>query len=471
MSAEEPALSGFVEAFGLPLHVTSLPPIRNNLRAFAQVFRDLYPRGAIRYAVKASGHPALLQAVREEGAGADVDSPFEARSALMAGIQPQALTVNGNGKDDDLIRQAVAQDMLLVADSAEELAQVDAAARSQGRRARMLLRLSGFELGAVTGASILTSGTWSKFGIAQAEAPDLLETLPSYPSIHCLGLHAHLGSQITRPEPYLAVLGRMLELGRLLEARAGRCAVLDLGGGFPVNYLDRPAWDTLRRRLAARDGFGWNLATGGLRPRADGALDEADWQGTAFHCPWPKAEMLRAVLQGKVRVEGRTQGTLGALASLGGPELLVEPGRSIVEDAGLTLCRVAQVRRAAAVHNLVTVELGVMSHADALLGGAANRWELVGGEAEPEPFETFIAGNLCFSGDVLTPFKTTLHRRPRRGDTLIVRDTGAYSAQFMASNANAFPAPAEDPRGGGRADHRDEAPGTFRGHLRAMSIK
>jgi diaminopimelate decarboxylase len=429
------------EAYGLPLHITALPQVRDNLRAFAQVFRDLYPRGSIRYAVKASGHPALLKAVREEGAGADVDSPFEARSSLMAGMEPRALTVNGNGKDDDLIREAVAQDMLLVADSAEELAQLDAAARIQGRRARTLLRLSGFELGALTGASILTSGTWSKFGIAQAEAPDLLEALPSYPSLRCLGLHAHLGSQITRPEPYLAVLGRMLELSRILEARTGHCSFLDLGGGFPVNYLDLPAWNTLRRRLAARDGFGWNQATGGLRPRADGTLDEADWQGTVFHCPWPKAEMLRAILQGEVRVEGRTQSVLGALEALGGPELLVEPGRSIVEDAGITFCKVAQVRRAAAVHNLVTVELGVMSHADALLGGAANRWELVGGEAEPEPFETFIAGNLCFSGDLLTPFKTSLHRRPHRGETLIIRDTGAYSAQFMASNANAFPRP------------------------------
>lgn len=430
------------EAYGLPLHVTFLPSVRNNLRDFAQVFRDLYPQGSIRYAVKASGHPALLAAVAQDGAGADAASPFEVRCALQAGIPARAVNVNGNAKDDGLIGEAVAQDMLLVADSAEELAQVEAVARSQGRQARLLLRLSGFALGEVTGASILTSGTWSKFGIPINEIQDLLEDLSAFPSLRFLGLHAHIGSQLTRPEPYLAVLGRMVELARALKVRTGSCSILNLGGGFPVNYLDRPAWDSLLRRLAAQDGFGWNGSTGGLRAGADGALDAFRWHGTAFHSPWPKAAMLRAILQGRVQVEGRALGTLEALASLEGPELMVEPGRSIVEDAGITLCTVSQVRRVASAHNLVTVEMGITSHADALLEGGANRWQLLGGAAESEPFETFIAGNLCFSGDLLTPFKTSLHRRPRRGDTLVVRDTGAYSGHFMASNANAFPRPA-----------------------------
>ena len=82
-----------------------------------------------------------------------------------------------------------------------------------------------------------------------------------------------------------------------------------------------------------------------------------------------------------------------------------------------------------------------MSHADALLEGLPNRWEVLGGPADPEPFEAFIAGNLCFSGDLLARFKTRLHRRPRRGDTLVIHATGAYTAHFMASNANAYPRP------------------------------
>lgn len=436
------AAEGWREAYGLPLHITFLPVVQDNLRGFAEVFRDAYPRGSIRYAVKASGHPALLAAVAQGGAGADAASPFEVRCALEAGVPAQAVNVNGNGKEDALIREAVAGDMLLVADSVEELVQAEAVARGQGCRGRVLLRLSGFDLGEVTGARILTGGTWSKFGISIGEIPDLLGGLAAFPSLRILGFHAHIGSQLTRPEPYLAVLGRMVELGLALRARTGSCPILNLGGGFPVNYLDRPAWDALRRRLAARDGFGWNGTTGGLRVGADGVLDTSRWHGTAFHSPWPKAAMLKAILQGRVQVEGRALGAREALASLGEPELMVEPGRSIVEDAGITLCTVAQVRRVASVHNLVTVEMGITSHADALLEGGANRWQLLGGAAESEPFETFIAGNLCFSGDLLTPFKTSLHRRPRRGDTLVLRDTGAYSGHFLASNANAFPRPA-----------------------------
>ncbi|HLO66057.1 MAG TPA: alanine racemase [Holophaga sp.] len=426
-------------ARGLPLHLTWLPRIRENLGAFQAVFRDLYPRGAVRYAVKASCHPALLAAVREEGAGADVASPFEARCALEAGMDGRDLDLNGNCKEDALIREAVAHDMLIVADSAEELPLVEAAAREAGRRARVLLRLSGFDLGPVTAEAIFTAGPWSKFGIPVAEIPGVLDALGSWPHLRVLGFHTHIGSQITRPEPYLAVLGRMVELGGALRAREGACRILNLGGGFPVNYLDREGWSAYRRRLAARDGFAWNLGTGALAPRPDGTFDPEDWRGEAYFSQWPGAAMLRAVLEGEVRVEGRALGVREALASLDGPELLVEPGRSVAEDAGVTLCRVAHVRRAFGGRGLVTAEMGVMGHGDALLEGLPNRWEVAGGPPDPAPFEAFIAGNLCFSGDLLSRTQVPFHRRPVRGDILVARDTGAYTSHFIASNANAYP--------------------------------
>lgn len=426
-------------ARGLPLHLTWLPRVRENLRAFQAVFRDLYPNGAVRYAAKASCHPVLLAAVREEGAGADVASPFEARCALEAGMDGRDLDLNGNCKEDALIREAVARDMLVVADSAEELPLVDAAAREAGREARVLLRLSGFELGPVTADAIFTAGPWSKFGIPVGEIPAVLDALPSWPRLRVQGLHTHIGSQITSPAPYLAVLGRMVELGRTLRERGLGCRILNLGGGFPVNYLDREAWAAYRRRLAARDGFSWNLGTGGLAPRPDGTFDPEDWRGEAYFSEWPGAAMLRAVLEGEVQVEGRTLGAREALAALDGPQVLVEPGRSVAEDAGATLCRVSHVRRAFGARGLVTAEMGVMGHGDALLEGLPNRWEVAGGSPEPEPFMAFIAGNLCFSGDLLSRTQVAFHRRPARGDVLVARDTGAYTSHFIASNANAYP--------------------------------
>ncbi len=426
---------------GLPLHITWLPRIRENVRAFKAAFADLYPKGAIRYAVKAAAHPALLAAIRAEGAGADVTSPFEARCALEAGMAPATLDLNGNCKEDGLVREALAGDMLFVADSVEDLHLAEAAARSLGVRPRLILRLSGYDLGKVTGDAIFTAGRWSKFGIPVDETPAVLENLAAWPSLRILGFHTHIGSQITSPAPYLAVLGTLLELGAVLRDRVGACPILNLGGGFPVNYLDAHAWDELRRRTAAQDGFAWNLGTGGLDRGPDGALDPASWHGEAFHSPWPKAEMLRAVLGGETTVDGRSVPVLKALEALGSPELVIEPGRSIAEDAGITLCRVAHVRRAAGAHNLVTVEMGVTSHADAMLEGLPNRWDVLDGPADPEPFETFVAGNLCFSGDLLARYKVPLHRRPVRGDTLVIHDTGAYTSHLMASNANAYPRP------------------------------
>src|SRR5512132_2292809 len=191
----------------LPLHLTWAPQVRANLRSFAAAFQEYYPRGNIRYAVKASCHRALLRVVDEEGCGADVTSPFEVRCSLEAGMDPRRLDVNGNCKEESLIAQAIGEDMLLVADSFEELALIDGAARALGRRPRVVLRVSGFELGPITGTPTSTAGKWSKFGVAATDVPSFLQCIVPFDAIDLLGFQAHIGSQIASPAPYLVVLG------------------------------------------------------------------------------------------------------------------------------------------------------------------------------------------------------------------------------------------------------------------------
>jgi diaminopimelate decarboxylase len=110
-------LSWWIESFGLPFHVSYAPDIRANLLAFKEVFARLYPKGEVRYAGKASTHPAIFRLAAEAGVGIDVASPYETRCALEAGVPPDRLDLNGNAKDDGLLNLAIGKDMLIIIDS------------------------------------------------------------------------------------------------------------------------------------------------------------------------------------------------------------------------------------------------------------------------------------------------------------------------------------------------------------------
>ncbi|MCD4783083.1 MAG: alanine racemase [Candidatus Eremiobacteraeota bacterium] len=458
-SGDETRLMGreldfWIDRFGLPLHLCYSPVIRENIRGFHRVFREAYPRGEVRYAVKASAHPSVLRIVQEEGGGADVASYNEVRSARQAGIDPEKLVLNGNCKEDELIEEAIRENMLIIADCREEFDLIAEIAVRMGKRPRVLLRISGYNLGNVTQASVFTAGIWTKFGEPIDRVPDFIKSLQDYPQVNFMGFHTHIGSQITELKPYRAVLGRLGELGRHLNRAGIKCRVINIGGGYPVSYVDKDTWDNLVQRTregleAARRGdfshmFCWAGQTEGFPPDETGQINLDKWNGEKFYSAYPKWNMLRALLKGTVPVDGEEIPTVEALDGLGGPILMVEPGRSIVEDAGITLARASHVRTISGGHNLVALEMGVTSYCDSLIEGDIKHWEILTGSpsGDDEPFETFVGGNLCFSGDMLAKYKISLPRRPKRGDILMIRATGAYSSSYMPANANSFPRPA-----------------------------
>ncbi|OPY83859.1 MAG: Diaminopimelate decarboxylase [Smithella sp. PtaU1.Bin162] len=447
-------LSWWVNKFQLPLHIYSGSVIGENVKAFRQVFQNLYPQGHIRFAAKACAHPAVFKIISREGAGIDVASYYEAQCALASGVPPEKLDLNGNCKEDFLIAKAIETDMLIVADSIEEFQIISRIAGRMGRRPRVVMRLSGFELGHVTAEAIFTAGKWTKFGADVDDIPAFLKTLDSYSSVRLLGFHTHIGSQIADLEPYLAVLGKMIELGHLLKKTGRNCEIINIGGGYPISYVNKEEWERFLERiregyLAARSGdpsriFIWHNRTRGFETEPDGRLATSHWNDEKFYSPYPKEKMVEAVLRGKVKVYGEEVNTVAALRALGEPALVIEPGRSLVGDSAITLARVSQVRKIGGSHNLMTLEMGVTSLGTALVYMPVHRWEIINDydRKDPEPFETFVGGNLCFSGDMLAKYKIALQRKPVRGDIVLIRDTGSYGPQFFASNANAFPRPA-----------------------------
>ncbi len=447
-------LSWWLARYELPLHLYYAPVIRRNLQAFKEVFARLYPKGRVCFAAKACTHSAVLKIAQDEGCGADVASYNEARCALEAGIPAHHLDLNGNCKEDFLIRDAIVQGMNIIADGMEEMEKIEEIAAQLQKKARVLLRISGYDLGDVTADSIFTAGLWTKFGAPLETVPECVAALDRFHFVQLVGFHTHIGSQITVVEPYLAVMGKLVEMAALLNQMGGRCEVINIGGGFPVAYVDQPDWDSLFERIregyaAAGQGdysksFVWHDGAAGFADESTGKVHLDRWTGERFFTDLPKEKMLEALLSGEIILHGRPIDTVKALKALGEPKLTVEPGRSIMEDSGVTLARVGVVKAVARYHHLVSLEMGVTSHGESLIGRPVKHWDIVNDYElrDAEPFAAFIAGNLCFSGDMLSRYKVLFKRKPKRGDIIMIHDTGAYSSSLLASASNAYPRPA-----------------------------
>ena len=460
MNGDEAVICGYPVSwwdkhYGLPLHIHYGPQIKANARAFRRVFKDVYPKGEIRFAAKANPHPAVFKLVVEENEGIDVASPNEAEGALMAGVDPRHLDVNGNAKTNDFIRKAMAMDMAIISDSLEEFGLIGRLAKEANRKPRVLQRLSGFSMSNVTAAGSFTCGQWTKFGMNIKDINEFIAMLGKHPHLNFQGFHVHIGSPIATLDPYKTVAAKLVEFSRLVAAKGHPCQMINLGGGYPVNYVNEAQWNEMLARI--RKGYEayakgdhsklwvWENGAAGFQDELTGKIDFDNWTGERFYSDYPKEKMLEAVLKSDLNVDGKSIPFLKALRDIGEPTVVIEPGRSLVEDSGVTLSRVGHVKKVGGVHDLIALEAGVTNFGDALEHEIPmNRWGLATGleKKDKNPFQAFVAGQLCFTGDMPSKYKVQLQRRPVRGDVLMTRDTGAYDPQFYAANTNAFPRPA-----------------------------
>jgi hypothetical protein len=176
-----------------------------------------------------------------------------------------------------------------------------------------------------------------------------------------------------------------------------------------------------------------------------GRIAPQGMESELFTARYPKEKMLEALLTNDITVNGRTMKATAALEVAATPALMVEPGRSIVSDSGITLARVAFDKKIAGVHGLISLDLGVVNYCQAIVALPARKWALatLPQRRDPAPFETFIAGNLCFSADMLSRLKVAFPRRPLRGDVLLISSTGAYT---IRPSSPPTPTPSRGPR-------------------------
>ena len=348
------------------------------LRNQARAYRAAAPDALVVYGTKAFPSVAVLRLFVEEGLGADVSTAGELAFALRAGLDGARLVVHGNNKEDELLRGAATAGALVVLDSLEELERAQAAGVE-----RFLVRVTpGIE--ADTHEAVKTAHHGSKFGLPPDDAVDLIRRVPD-----CEGLHVHVGSQLMHFGASLMTVDWVAQFAARLRSELGWTPrLVDLGGGLGV------------RHVIEEPSFSIEEFVGGLV----GELRRA-WH----------------------------------LQQLPEPELALEPGRSLVSRAGVTLYTVGGVKRASAATTYVTIDGGMSDNPRPAMYNARYA-ALLASRADTEPDGAFaIAGKHCESGDVL--IERVELPLPRRGDILAVPVTGAYTLA-MSSTYNAVPRPA-----------------------------
>lgn len=363
---------------GTPLYVYSADTITSRYRALDEAFGS-YPH-ALHYALKANSTLAIARLLRGLGAGADANSGGEIDVALRAGFIPAEIVFTGVGKTDAELMQAIDLGVKTInAESEGELERIDALAVARETRARVALRVNP-DIDALSHPHISTGLKTDKFGIALEAVRDVGRRAATRAGLEIVGLHIHVGSQITDLGPLRRAAEAIVALARELRAEGIAIDHVDLGGGLGISY--------------------------------DGS-------------PVPSAADYAAALLPVVHGSGLA--------------LILEPGRNIVAPAGALLSRVVDVKEQPGGKTFVILDAGMTELIRPMLYDAFHRIEPVLAATGPD-IVCDIVGPLCESSDTLG--KARRIPRPRVGDLFAIRDAGAYGA-VMASNYNRRPMPAE----------------------------
>jgi diaminopimelate decarboxylase len=360
---------------------------RETLVARTRAYARVDPEPLVVYGTKAFPNVALLRLFAGEGLGADVSTRGELEFALRAGVPGDRLLFHGNNKSDEELRAGAEAGALVVLDSLEEVAR----ARAAGVE-RVLVRLTP-AIEADTHRSIQTAHAESKFGLVADDAlAAVREALAA--GLDVAGLHVHIGSQLTRTTESLLAVERLADVAQHCRTELDWTPrVFDLGGG-----------------LAVRQSLGE---------------------------PVPDPEAFASELVQRLRDHWTDAA-----------RVILEPGRSLVGQAGFTLYRIGVVKRTTGIA-YAAIDGGMSDNPRPQLYGS--RYEaLLANRADEAPTGSYrVAGKHCESGDVLIDGVEL--PEPRRDDVLAVPATGAYTLG-MASNYNGVPRPAAVLVAGGRAE-------------------
>lgn len=377
--------------YGTPLIVYDLELIRNRARAFRDTFKKHGVKAQVAYASKAFSCIAIYQFVKEEDLSLDVVSGGELYTALKANFPPERIHFHGNNKTyDELLLAFDANIGCIVVDNFSEIELLKEISESRKQSMNILLRVTpGVE--AHTHDFITTGQSDSKFGfdLNNGQADEAFRQVLHHEYLNLLGLHCHIGSQIFETDGFSLAAGKLIEkIDEWNKAYNFECKVLNLGGGFGIRYTEE-----------------------------DHPLEPHVYV----------EEMVKTV---KEETSKR---------NLPMPEIWIEPGRSLVGDAGTTLYTIGSRKVVPNIREYIAVDGGMSDNIRPALYGAKYEAVIANKANEPKDHKYTVAGKLCESGDKL--IEDAPLQRAESGDFLAIFCTGAYGYS-MASNYNRVPRPA-----------------------------
>ncbi|WRP05132.1 diaminopimelate decarboxylase [Rossellomorea aquimaris] len=377
--------------YGTPLYVYDTALIRERAKGFKETFDFLEVKAEVAYASKAFSCIAVFQLMKEEGLSLDVVSGGELYTALKAGFPPERIHFNGNNKSEEELMMAIENKIgCIVVDNFYELQLVNDISRSTEKVTKVLLRVTpGIE--AHTHDYILTGQEDSKFGfdLGNGQARDAMKMAMSYDGIELLGLHCHIGSQIFETTGFILAAKKIIEKVAQWKSQYDYDPrVINLGGGFGIRYT-----------------------------KDDDPIPPAQYV----------KEMIEAVKQEVVKY------------NLEMPEIWIEPGRSLVGDAGTSLYTLGSRKEVPNIRKYLAIDGGMSDNIRPALYKAKYEAVIANKADHPSEETVSIAGKCCESGDMLI-WDIPLPQS-EAGDTLAVFCTGAYGYS-MANNYNRIPRPA-----------------------------
>ncbi|GAA0479289.1 diaminopimelate decarboxylase [Paractinoplanes deccanensis] len=423
---DDPALlTQLINGLGSPLNIVLPDLLEANVEAFRESYRRHRLRGRIYFAHKANRSAALLRRLAATEAGADVASLAELQHALGAGFTPDRIMATGP-KNREFLWLAARTGVIVNADSPGELTDLADLVAAHGLpRVRVMVRLSGF---ASQGVQVISRR--SRFGVpsrALAEVLDLLEKHRE--ELELVGVAYHLDT-IGWPEKAVALEGCLAALEEC-QARGLPVRSVDIGGGFGVNYLaDGAEWERYTSELAQavlgkREPMTWNGHGYGLRNDA-GTLRGVLGLYPA-HRPVSGAGYLDQLLGADAPGLRRPLGSL-LLDTM--YDLDIEPGRALLDQCGLVLTRVLEVRGELVRLDCNARDVSLEEH------GVLMDPVLISRESRSDdPAGVYLLGNLCLEADLITRRKVFLPRRPEPGDLLAFVNTAGYFMDFSATQA------------------------------------
>ncbi|MEH2064830.1 MAG: diaminopimelate decarboxylase [Nostoc sp.] len=376
-----------VEQFGSPLYILDEETLRSACQQYRDAFKQYYKgESQVLYASKAWNCLAVCAIAGSEGLGIDVVSGGELYTALEAGVSPDKIYLHGNNKSREELILAIESGVTIVADNWYELRTLVEIAQP-GQAIRIMLRLTpGIECH--THEYIRTGHLDSKFGFDPNDLDEVFTFVSQQPTLNCVGVHAHIGSQIFERQPHQDLAAVMVQWLRDAGKYGLNITELNVGGGLGIKYIESDDPPSIEE--------------------------------------WVKA--ICQVIQEACVAE-----------NLPLPKLLSEPGRSLIATACVTAYTIGSSKVIPEIRTYVAIDGGMSDNPRPITYQSVYRAVVANKMSSPLTQTVTIAGKHCESGDIL--IKNALLPKTEPGDILVVMGTGAYNYS-MASNYNRLPRPA-----------------------------